>query len=314
MCANESIDRKSFHYLEKRAARYLEDGELAIIGDQDCMRVSLHSMQALNEVLGFRKESIVFVDVETTGLNPKRDEILQVSMCDGNGKTLFNSYVRPENRVRWPKAQAINHISWDMVKDAPSLLDLSNEIEEVLYGHSLIIGYNLKFDLEFLRAGHVAIRKYWTMWDILPDCSVAYGKEDLTKDYFHTAYVRMPLKNIASNYGIEYKAHDSIEDAIATSKVFYSMLKDENYIRCVLENESEEDRLLKRVDLEAQSESTTKTNANNNKKRSNFNTGCLVLLATIILAIVLMLGSCMATCRSTHHRHGFRGYSIFKTR
>ena len=37
----------------------------------------------------------IVIDTETTGLNPYDDELLQVSIIDGQGNTLFNSYIKP---------------------------------------------------------------------------------------------------------------------------------------------------------------------------------------------------------------------------
>ena len=41
-----------------------------------------------------RKGKIICIDIETTGLDPANDEILQISIINGRGKTLYNSYIR----------------------------------------------------------------------------------------------------------------------------------------------------------------------------------------------------------------------------
>ena len=45
-----------------------------------------------------RKGKIICVDIETTGLDMANDEILQISIINGGGKTLYNSYIRPEHK------------------------------------------------------------------------------------------------------------------------------------------------------------------------------------------------------------------------
>lgn len=45
-----------------------------------------------------RKGKIICVDIETTGLDMANDEILQISIINGRGKTLYNSYIRPEHK------------------------------------------------------------------------------------------------------------------------------------------------------------------------------------------------------------------------
>ncbi len=42
------------------------------------------------------KSRILVFDVETTGLSPTLDEILQITVLDGYGSELFSSYIKPE--------------------------------------------------------------------------------------------------------------------------------------------------------------------------------------------------------------------------
>lgn len=65
-----------------------------------------------------RKGKIICIDIETTGLDPANDEILQISIINGRGKTLYNSYIRPVHKREWKEAEEINKISWEAVKNA----------------------------------------------------------------------------------------------------------------------------------------------------------------------------------------------------
>ena len=56
-------------------------------------------------------DRIICFDVETTGLDPKNDEILQLSIIDGNKNTLFNEYFKPERMKLWDQAQKVHGIS-----------------------------------------------------------------------------------------------------------------------------------------------------------------------------------------------------------
>ena len=91
-----------------------------------------------------RKSKIICIDIETTGLDRNNDEILQVSIINGRGKTLYNSYIKPEYTTEWKEAEAINKISWDCVKFAPGILTEKRKIDKILRKAGLIIGYNLK--------------------------------------------------------------------------------------------------------------------------------------------------------------------------
>lgn len=53
----------------------------------------------------------IVIDTETTGLDADTDELLQVSIIDGQGNTLFNSYIKPLFTENWDGAMAVNHIT-----------------------------------------------------------------------------------------------------------------------------------------------------------------------------------------------------------
>lgn len=107
----------------------------------------------------------LYLDLETTGLDPKGDEIIEIAILDENENVLLDTFVKPVHVSQWPEAQAINGISPDMVKDAPELSELKQQIREITKGSELFI-WNAPFDLGFLggylctRIVHCAMREY----------------------------------------------------------------------------------------------------------------------------------------------------------
>lgn len=93
---------------------------------------------------------MIYLDTETTGLNCYRDEILEIAIIDANGKKLLDSLVKPVKKVTWQDAQAIHGITPDMVKNAPTLKALENEIKEIVQDQEVVI-YNADFDTSFLK-------------------------------------------------------------------------------------------------------------------------------------------------------------------
>ena len=92
----------------------------------------------------------IVLDVETTGLSRAEDEILQISILDGDGNILLNSYVKPYYSSEWDGAYAFHHISKEMVENAPYPHELLPVVAGIVQSADLIIGYNVEFDLEFL--------------------------------------------------------------------------------------------------------------------------------------------------------------------
>lgn len=104
--------------------------------------------------------SLVFIDLETTGINLAFDRIVEIAIIkispEGN-KEVKHKLLNPGIPI--PKtASAIHGITDEQVKDAPTFKQVANELKQFL-DHSDFSGYNSnRFDIpllieEFLRAG-----------------------------------------------------------------------------------------------------------------------------------------------------------------
>lgn len=171
-----------------------------------------------------RKSKIVCIDIETTGLDPQEDEILQISIINGRGKTLYNSYIRPEHKREWKEAEEINKIGWEAVKNAPTLRHEKWKIEKILKKAGLIIGYNQKgFDLPFLAAKGIDTAVKGRIYDVMLEFAYIVG--DYNEEYGN--YKWKPLTYCAKYYGYtNYKAHDALEDVRATLYCYFAMQRD----------------------------------------------------------------------------------------
>lgn len=129
--------------------------------------VSAHKIQIDNNALKAFKQRYIAFDVETTGLSPYKDRIIEVgAVLFENGipvkryGTLVNAKVDISSTV-----SAINHISNQMIKNAPSenevYAGLIDFLGDALQEKTAICAHNAKFDLDFLsetlmRLGHNA--------------------------------------------------------------------------------------------------------------------------------------------------------------
>lgn len=265
-----------------------------MIGDRECIDVSMRSMEELQTMRDFLTDtsSYIIIDVETTGLNPKNDEILQVAICDGLGNELLNSYVMPERRRRWPNAQKINGITWNMVKDSPTLGELSGRIHSILSSKYLVIGYNLRFDFMMLEAGGVDIETIGFTWDIMNDCSVMMGNWNNARGEY--SFVR--LQTIASHYNIKYDPHNALEDVRATAKVFRRLLNDPEYQSKVEEKETRLREAEKRA--EAIRQERIQEEENYKKEQKQKSKEAIAALIVLVLVIVFGFVSCTSMCSS----------------
>ena len=93
----------------------------------------------------------VALDIETTGLDPQREAILEIGAVRFNGRRVeqeWSTLVNPGRRVPTFITQ-LTGISNQMVAHAPPISDVRAELQDFV-GDAVIIGHNVRFDLSFL--------------------------------------------------------------------------------------------------------------------------------------------------------------------
>lgn len=187
-------------------------------------RTTIYDTGYYDRLLSVPRERVLCVDVETTGLDPEKDEILQLAMVDGNGDHLLCTYVRPDHRRRWPKAQEVHGITWAMVKGAPTMDEVGDEVQSLIDSSELIIGYNISFDQSMLKAAGVRFGVR-LIYDVMDDYAQVWGRwSDRKGDYLWAK-----LSEAARRFGITLDAHDAASDATATVRLFYAMLESDEF-------------------------------------------------------------------------------------
>lgn len=164
------------------------------------------------------KRPVVFLDLETTGINIATDRIVEISLLkiSPNGKEQWmTTRVNPEMPIP-PKVTAIHGISDSDVADAPTFREIAKNLAAFLEGCDLA-GYSaIKFDIpvlaeEFLRTNtdfNFRKRKYVDVQVIF------YKKEQRTLVAALQFYCKKELEN----------AHSSKADTAATYEVLKAQL------------------------------------------------------------------------------------------
>lgn len=135
-------------------------------------------------------------------------EISAIRFYDFRPAELFTTLVRPPCKIP-AKAQAIHHITDDMVAGAPTFGEVVVSLESFI-GKSNLVGHNLPFDLGFLyRAGLDLTRpsrKYFDTY-ALSRAADPEGRHDLS--------------SACERYGIiPEHVHSSRDDCLATGLLF----------------------------------------------------------------------------------------------
>jgi ATP-dependent DNA helicase DinG len=97
-------------------------------------------------------DSIVALDLETTGLDPNKDTIIEIGAVKFNEKRVeaeWSTLINPGRKIP-PFITQLTGISDHMVLDAPTIQNVLTELRQFV-GDLTILGHNVGFDLAFLR-------------------------------------------------------------------------------------------------------------------------------------------------------------------
>lgn len=162
----------------------------------------------------------VIVDVETTGLNPAEDAIVQISALRYFGRKFvdgLNSYVNPRRHI--PESSVKVHgITDDKVKDSPTIGEIKEPFMNLVKG-AILVGHNAAFDLDFLDAAF-----HGALGGVEYIDTLEIAKELLTLPNYR-------LETVAdyAEFYPEGGYHDSLTDCTATAAVFFRLQFDKPY-------------------------------------------------------------------------------------
>lgn len=192
---------------------------------------------------GYPLDKVLVIDTETTGLDPYTDEILSIAIVNGRGERLLSTYLRPLTHFSWPEAEAVNGISWSMVKNAPTITEKRDEISTIIDRDDiLVVGYNVRFDLKFVGC-NIGTCNELHILDVM----------DLYDEVKTTG--RSRLVDCARRYGYEYEAHGALADARATAFCFRQINRDPKYYGPLLEKRFPKNRVWSFAQTKATAES-----------------------------------------------------------
>ena len=163
-------------------------------------------------------DTYVVVDLETTGLQPARDRILEIGawkVVDGKVTEKFWEYVNPQMEIT-PHIQDLTGISDEMVKDARIISEVLPEFVVFCEGFDLL-GHNILFDYSFLKQQAVKMKIPFEKngIDTLKIARALLPELESRRLEALCEYFRIPLTH----------AHRAYYDALATQQL-YECLKE----------------------------------------------------------------------------------------
>lgn len=141
----------------------------------------------------------VVFDLETTGISPSTDAIIEISavkVSEGTVTDTFSTLVNPQRPIS-PGATAVNGITNEMVKEQPTIDQVMPDFIEFIED-LVLVGHNIhSFDMKFI----------WR------DVERIYG-QTITNDYLDTLpMARKTLPELAHHRLVDIAAYYSVDTA-----------------------------------------------------------------------------------------------------
>lgn len=158
-------------------------------------------------------DSYIAIDLETTGLNPKTERILEVGAVKvehGVRVAEYSTFVNPRRSIA-ERITELTGITGDMVENCPDIGEILPEILEFC-GELPLLGHNILFDYSFLKRAAVN-RGYWFERQGIDTLMICRK--------FMPETEKKNLGAACDFYGIEMgKAHRALSDALAACSLY----------------------------------------------------------------------------------------------
>ncbi len=170
---------------------------------------------------GMDRARVLFFDLELTGFYD-HDEILSITIVDGFGKLIMDTLVRPVSTKSWKKTVEIHKITPEMVKDAPTLAELTDELKSIFENAENVIAYGVSTDYSHMKRIYTDSKEREKFHQKTRCCAnefVRYAHEN-RPDVLHAS-----LTDAMSCFEIEWEgvAHSSIADTLGCRKVWEAL-------------------------------------------------------------------------------------------
>ncbi|MCD4667531.1 MAG: 3'-5' exonuclease [Sulfurimonas sp.] len=172
---------------------------------------------------------LIFLDTETTGLEIT-DKICSLGLIAVDGDIIISKYeLVNEGKKISPKASSINHITNEMIKDKPTLIDsdIFKFLQKYNSPETTIIGHNINFDMQKLLAcGFIfkgsLIDTLRVTKHLIPECE-GFGLQLLR--YELKLYRDEIKESLACGIEGDVVSHNALSDALIVKLLYGCLLE-----------------------------------------------------------------------------------------
>ena len=170
---------------------------------------------------GMDPSRVLFFDLELTGVYD-HDEIISISIVDGNEQLIMDPLIRPIHKKKWKRTEKIHGITPAMVQDAPTLAELAPRLREIVSGADRMIAYGTSTDYAQLKKIYATKSERNALKDKLVDCAAEFSRFVTEHE---VALTHHSLTDAMAHFGFDWSglAHTATADAHACRLVFEAL-------------------------------------------------------------------------------------------
>ena len=165
-------------------------------------------------------QDFICIDLETTGLNPKRDRIIEigaVKVRNGQISATFQQLIDPKQQLE-ERVEILTGISSKELEGQPTIQEVLLALKEFLE-EDVLLGHRVLFDYSFLKR-------------VFTNEKISFERKGIDTlklaRQFVTDSESKKLESLCQHYGIKHQAHRALGDALATVEL-YQILVDKYY-------------------------------------------------------------------------------------
>lgn len=166
---------------------------------------------------------LVFVDIETTGLDPHIHEIIEFAAVKEDSGKIFSTKIKPDHiETASEEALQVNGyrqgIAWE---EAPNIQDIFPEIIDFLEG-CIIAGQNVSFDMKFLDSTARRLNMQLNVdYHIIDVATLTY------EHLYPCGITSLSLSAVCDFLGIEPEpsTHTALNGALKCREVYHKLLR-----------------------------------------------------------------------------------------
>ena len=163
-------------------------------------------------------QDFICIDLETTGLNPKRDRIIEIGAVKVRGGEIAETYqqlIDPKQQLE-ERVEMLTGISSKELEGQPTIQEVIPVLKEFLE-EDVLLGHRVLFDYSFLKRAFINEKFSFERKGI--------DTLKLARQFIADCESKK-LESLCIHYGIRHQAHRALGDALATVELYQRLVRD----------------------------------------------------------------------------------------